>query len=31
VNSLGAAAFHSAVLTDKDIGRDKPIVPISSV
>jgi len=21
------AAFHSAVLTDKDIGRDKPIVP----
>jgi len=27
VNSLGAAAFHSAVLTDKDIGRDKPIVP----
>jgi hypoxanthine phosphoribosyltransferase len=27
VNSLGAAAFFSAVLTDKDIGRDKPIVP----
>ena len=27
VNSLGAAAFYSAVLTDKDIGRDKPIVP----
>ena len=27
VSSLGAAAFHSAVLTDKDIGRDKPIVP----
>ena len=27
VNSLGASAFYSAVLTDKDIGRDKPIVP----
>jgi hypoxanthine phosphoribosyltransferase len=27
VNSLGAAAFYSAVLTDKDIGRDKPVVP----
>jgi hypoxanthine phosphoribosyltransferase len=27
VNSLGAAAFYSAVLTDKDIGREKPIVP----
>ncbi len=27
VRSLGAAAFHSAVLTDKDIGRRKPIVP----
>ena len=27
VNSLGAAAFYSAVLTDKNIGRDKPIVP----
>ena len=27
VNSLGAAAFYSAVLTDKDIGRKKPIVP----
>ncbi len=26
-NSLGAAAFYSAVLTDKNIGRDKPIVP----
>jgi hypoxanthine phosphoribosyltransferase len=27
VVSLGAAAFFSAVLTDKDIGRAKPIVP----
>ncbi len=27
VHSLGAAAFYSAVLTDKDIGRHKPIVP----
>jgi hypoxanthine phosphoribosyltransferase len=27
VRSLGAAAFYSAVLTDKDIGREKPIVP----
>ncbi len=27
VKSLGAAAFYSAVLTDKNIGRDKPIVP----
>ena len=27
VNSLGAAAFYCAVLTDKDIGRAKPIVP----
>ena len=27
VNSLGAAAFYCAVLTDKDIGRDKPIIP----
>jgi hypoxanthine phosphoribosyltransferase len=27
VNSLGATAFYSAVLTDKEIGRDKPIVP----
>jgi hypoxanthine phosphoribosyltransferase len=27
VRSRGAAAFYSAVLTDKDIGRDKPIVP----
>ncbi len=27
VRSLGAAAFYSAVLTDKDIGRKKPIVP----
>jgi len=27
VNSLGAAAFYSAVLTDKNIGRGKPIVP----
>jgi len=27
VNSLGAAAFYGAVLTDKNIGRDKPIVP----
>ena len=27
VRSLGAAAFFSAVLTDKDIGRTKPIVP----
>jgi hypoxanthine phosphoribosyltransferase len=27
VNSFGAAAFYSAVLTDKDIGRDKPIAP----
>jgi len=27
VNSLGAAEFCSAVLTDKQIGRDKPIVP----
>lgn len=26
VLSLGAAAFYSAVLTDKAIGRDKPIV-----
>jgi hypoxanthine phosphoribosyltransferase len=25
--SRGAAAFYSAVLTDKDIGHDKPIVP----
>jgi hypoxanthine phosphoribosyltransferase len=27
VRSSGAAAFYSAVLTDKDLGRDKPIVP----
>ncbi len=27
VRSLGAAEFYSAVLTDKDIGRNKPIVP----
>jgi hypoxanthine phosphoribosyltransferase len=27
VKSLGAAAFFSAVLTDKDLGRAKPIVP----
>src|SRR5207247_10210321 len=27
VKSLGAAAFYSAVLTEKNIGRDKPIVP----
>jgi hypoxanthine phosphoribosyltransferase len=27
VTSLGATAFYSAVLTDKEIGRDKPIVP----
>src|SRR6266852_328810 len=27
VISLGAAAFYSAVLTDKDIGHHKPIVP----
>lgn len=27
VRSRGAAAFYSAVLTDKDIGRDKPIAP----
>jgi hypoxanthine phosphoribosyltransferase len=27
VCSLGAAAFYSAVLTDKDIGLKKPIVP----
>jgi hypoxanthine phosphoribosyltransferase len=27
VRSLGAAAFYSAVLTDKDIGRRKPVVP----
>jgi hypoxanthine phosphoribosyltransferase len=27
VRSRGAAAFYSAVLTDKDIGHDKPIVP----
>lgn len=27
VRSVGAAAFYSAVLTDKDLGRDKPIVP----
>ena len=27
VNLLGAAAFFSAVLTDKDLGRAKPIVP----
>ncbi len=27
VISLGAAAFCSAVLTDKDIGRNKPIAP----
>jgi hypoxanthine phosphoribosyltransferase len=27
VLSLGAAAFFSAVLTDKEIGREKPIVP----
>ena len=27
VRSLGAAAFFSAVLTDKDIGRVKPIAP----
>ena len=27
VNRLGAAAFFSAVLTDKDLGRAKPIVP----
>ena len=27
VLSLGAAAFYSAVLTNKDIGRRKPIVP----
>lgn len=27
VLSLGAAAFYSAVLADKDIGRNKPIAP----
>jgi len=27
VLALGAAAFYSAVLTDKEIGRRKPIVP----
>lgn len=27
VCSLGASAFYSAVLADKEIGRDKPIVP----
>ncbi|HEY6240013.1 MAG TPA: hypoxanthine-guanine phosphoribosyltransferase [Burkholderiales bacterium] len=27
VLSLGAAAFYGAVLTDKDIGAEKPIVP----
>ena len=27
VRSLGAAAFYSAVLTDKEIGRNKPIAP----
>ena len=27
VRSLGAAEFYSAVLIDKDIGRNKPIVP----
>jgi hypoxanthine phosphoribosyltransferase len=27
VCSRGATAFYSAVLTDKDIGRDKPIMP----
>ena len=27
VKAAGAAAFYSAVLTDKDIGRAKPIVP----
>jgi hypoxanthine phosphoribosyltransferase len=27
VRSLGAAAFYSAVLTDKDTGRSKPIAP----
>jgi len=27
VKALGAAAFFSAVLTDKDIGRAKPVVP----
>jgi hypoxanthine phosphoribosyltransferase len=27
VKRMGAAAFYSAVLTDKDIGRDKPAVP----
>jgi hypoxanthine phosphoribosyltransferase len=27
VKSLGAAAFFSAVLSDKDIGRAKPAVP----
>jgi len=27
VLSLGAATFHSAVLTDKELGRGKPIVP----
>lgn len=27
VKALGAAAFYSAVLTDKDIGRAKPIAP----
>ena len=27
VRSKGAAAFYSAVLTDKDIGREKPIAP----
>jgi hypoxanthine phosphoribosyltransferase len=27
VNLLGAAAFFSAVLTDKDLGHAKPIVP----
>jgi len=27
VLSLGAAAFHSAVLADKEIGRTKPIIP----
>jgi hypoxanthine phosphoribosyltransferase len=27
VTRMGPAAFFSAVLTDKDIGRAKPIVP----
>ena len=27
VNALGATAFYSAVLTDKNIGRDKPVIP----